>query len=80
MIGLRPVILWMGVILFVVLGVSIGLSVAAAMVAHGSSAFSAVAMGACAGGYGAWLALLRNPRCCRATSDVDDGKAVGANS
>jgi hypothetical protein len=42
---------WIGVILFFGLGVSIGLSVASVMLADGSSVFSAVALGACAGGY-----------------------------
>ncbi len=37
--------LWMGVMLFFGLGVSIGVSVAAVMLAHGSSAFSAEALG-----------------------------------
>jgi hypothetical protein len=44
--------LWMGVILFFGLGARIGLFVASVMLAHGSSAFSSVTLGACAGGYG----------------------------
>jgi hypothetical protein len=47
----------MGVILFLALGVSIGLSTAAGLLAHGNSAFSAITFGACAGGYGASFAF-----------------------
>ncbi len=49
--------LWMGVILFFGLGANIGVSVAEVMLVRGSSAFGAVALGACAGGYGTWLAF-----------------------
>ncbi len=41
--------LWLGVRLFYGLGVSIGVSVAAVVLAHGSSAFSTVAFDACGG-------------------------------
>jgi hypothetical protein len=47
------VILWIGVTVFLALGVIIGLSIATIVLAHGTSSLSAVVLGACAGGCGA---------------------------
>jgi hypothetical protein len=47
----------MGVMLLFGFGVSTGVSVAAVMLTHGRSAFSAVAFGACAGECGTWFAF-----------------------
>lgn len=51
----HPVKLWAGVILFFAIGVAIALGVTSRIINQGGSLAAAIAVGAGAGGMGAWL-------------------------
>lgn len=51
----HPVKVWAGVILFFGIGAAIALAIAFRLIEGGGSVLGAIAIGSCAGGYGAWF-------------------------